>query len=176
MSESKQKTATWPWHQRSLKKQLDRSVLLPVYMSLAKALQQAQIQRGGKGESEALGRAQSVERAEVDFARLTTQFNDFNQSTHFTPMQGMGYQFLCMLPLHLLAYISLRGIMGHPDSFRSLVGAPTLWVDSIVFADPYGVMPLLSATVMLLNVEVNTPSPQPGQEENALYMIDFIDT
>jgi len=156
---------TLPWHLRSLQKQCDRVALLPVYMGFMKAIENARRRRGG-GQG---GGAREAEQAEAELVKLTAQWNDFTQTTKFSPLQGMGYQLMCMMPLHILAYFSLRGIMGHPDAFRNIVVAPTLWLDSLVFPDPLAVLPVLSACAMLLNAEINAPPPQDGQEETAEY-------
>ena len=37
------------------------------------------------------------------------------------------------------------------------------WLESLVLPDPYGVLPCLSAFSLLLNAEINTPKPRPGQ-------------
>merc|ERR1711957_680542 len=59
--------------------------------------------------------------------------------------------------------------MAHPDAFRSFVVEPSLWLDSLVLADPYGILPVISACAVLLNAEINTPPPREGGEDNAVY-------
>eukprot|EP00747_Dinoflagellata_sp_TGD_P016871 gnl/TRDRNA2_/TRDRNA2_125430_c0_seq1.p1 gnl/TRDRNA2_/TRDRNA2_125430_c0~~gnl/TRDRNA2_/TRDRNA2_125430_c0_seq1.p1 ORF type:complete len:406 (-),score=76.33 gnl/TRDRNA2_/TRDRNA2_125430_c0_seq1:62-1279(-) len=156
---------TWPLNRRSLQRSCDRLELAPIYMALSKATVSAKQRQGGKGG----GGAAAAEKAEADLKRLHEQAADFLKHTHFSPLQGMGYQFLVVAPTYMLIYFALRGIIGHPDSFRGIVTDPTLWIDSLVLTDPYGVLPVLSAVAVLANAEVNSPKPQEGQEENAMY-------
>eukprot|EP00927_Polykrikos_kofoidii_P052686 TRINITY_DN4659_c0_g3_i1.p1 TRINITY_DN4659_c0_g3~~TRINITY_DN4659_c0_g3_i1.p1 ORF type:complete len:412 (+),score=74.21 TRINITY_DN4659_c0_g3_i1:53-1288(+) len=156
---------TLPWNLRSLQKQSDRLVLFPAWQRIAQALQAAQRQRGGADGSGPAG----AQKAEADLIRLGAQLKDFTQTTNFSPVQGMGYQFFCMLPLQILGYCALSGIMGHPDAFRGVVSSPTLWLGSLVLADPTGALPVLSACAMLMNVEINSPPPVDGKEETAIY-------
>eukprot|EP00929_Paragymnodinium_shiwhaense_P106012 TRINITY_DN71103_c0_g1_i1.p1 TRINITY_DN71103_c0_g1~~TRINITY_DN71103_c0_g1_i1.p1 ORF type:complete len:488 (+),score=107.28 TRINITY_DN71103_c0_g1_i1:71-1534(+) len=160
------RVVTWPLNKRALKRQCDKITLMPTYVNLTKALQNAKARQGGAGG----GGPRGAEQAEIDIALINKKLQDFAQTMQFNPMQGMGYQFLFMLPLHVLSYFCLRGIIAHPDSFRSLVNSPTLWLDSITFCDPYGILPVMSAAAMLLNSEINTPPPQPGQEDTAVYV------
>jgi len=157
---------TWPWNRRALQRQCDRLELLPVYMDIAKALNMAQRRRGGLDGGGAKGAAD----AEAECRRLTLLLQDFTQETKFSPMQGMGYQFGILMPLYLVGYFCLRGIVAHPDAFRGFVVEPALWLDSLVLPDPYGLLPLVSALAVWANLEINSPGARPGQEENALYM------
>lgn len=156
---------TWPWNVRALRRQCDRMELLPVYMELVKGINDAKQRRGGAGG----GGARGAERAEADLIGLTARFNDFTQSTQFSPVQGMGYQIGILMPMYIVSYFALRGILGHPDAFREFVLAPALWTDSLVLPDPFGALPVVSAMAVLLNVEANRTEPQPGQEETAEY-------
>jgi len=153
------RAATWPWNWRALQRQYDRMELLPIFMDLTRKQELARRQRGGRGGAEVLP-AQLRPR----------QLNDFVQSTHFSPLQGMGYQWLCIVPLSVHTDFALRGMLAHPDAFHDFVVARSLWLDSLVLADPFGVWPVLSALAVLANMELNSPRPQDGQEENALYM------
>lgn len=160
------RVVTFPWNHSALQKQCDRMELLPVYMDLAKALQEAQRRQGGADGSGAFGAA----KAEADVHRFGIALKDMTETTKFSPVQGMGYQFMCLFPLYILGYFTLRGIVAHPDVFRAFAAAPSLWLDSLVLPDPLGILPAVSAMAVLLNVEANSPTPRPGQEENAQYM------
>lgn len=155
--------ATLPWNLRSIQKSCDRMELAPVYMDLAKALNLRQRKRGGTDPSEAA-------KTEMEIHHLSAAMKDMYDETKFTPLQGMGYQFLCLFPMYITGYFTLRGIVAHPDMFRGFVVEPTMWLDSLVLADPLGLLPAVSACAVLLNVELNSPPTRPGQEENSEYM------
>lgn len=175
--------ATWPLNVRALQRQCDRIDLLPVYMALAKELQEAKKMQGGLAATAAAGAltradsggvgaaevAKAAERAQADIERVTVQITDFQKTFQFNPLQGMGYQVFCLMPMYILFYCSVRGIMAHPDAFRNFVVEPSMWLDSLVLADPLGIMPVVSACSVLLNVEMNSPPPRDGQEDTALY-------
>mmetsp|Transcript_13183 Transcript_13183/g.29340 ORF Transcript_13183/g.29340 Transcript_13183/m.29340 type:complete len:415 (-) Transcript_13183:52-1296(-) len=156
---------TLPWNRRALQKQCDRGELLPAYIDIAKALQAAQLKRGNVSAG-----PQGAAMAEVECQKYTMMLHKFSEELKFSPWQGLGYQFGVLMPLYIWGYFCLRGIVAHPDAFRGLVVEPTLWLDSLVLGDPWGALPAISAIMVLANVEVNTPTPRPGQEENALYM------
>eukprot|EP00415_Alexandrium_ostenfeldii_P001052 UN1052 len=161
------RAVTWPWNRRALQRQCDRTELMPVFMDLMKARELVNRRRGGRDGSGAAGAAQ----AEADFQRLSRQIDDFTTNTHFSPVQGMGYQWLCVIPLSVHALFTLRGMLAHPDVFHSFVLAPALWADSLVLPDPFCLLPLFPALAVLANVELSSPSPaRPKDEENALYM------
>merc|ERR1719213_1616492 len=73
------------------------------------------------------------------------------------------------MPMYILFYCSVRGMIAHPVTFSSFAVDPSLWMDSLLLADPLGIMPVVSACAVLLNAEINSPPPREGQEENALY-------
>ncbi|CAE7238199.1 OXA1 [Symbiodinium necroappetens] len=163
--------ATAPWNLTSLRRRCDALVLMPVYMNLAKSYSEAQSRRGGRSESTVGGAAGAAkaEKAEADLQKATERFQAFTQETGFNPVQGLGYQVGVVLPIGLTYFGALYGIMNHPDSFRSFVTSPSLWLDSLVLPDPYGVLPCLSALALLANAELNANPPQRGQEETAEY-------
>lgn len=143
------------WNVRALQRGSDRLVLAPVYFSIVKAIKDAQSRRGGADGGGASGAA----KAEADLIHLNARLKDFSEVTKFNPLQGMGYQFLCLAPQWLLAYAALRGMSAHPDAFRGFVVDPTLWLDSVVLSDPFGVLPCLSGLAVLVNAEVNATPP-----------------
>merc|ERR1719253_176053 len=111
-------------------------------------------------DSGAAAVARYKEQAQADMEDITRRITDFQKSTQFNPFQGMGYQLTCLMPMYILFYCSVRGMMAHPDAFRSFVVEPSLWLDSLVLADPLGIMPVASACAVLLNAEINTPPPR----------------
>lgn len=177
--------STWPLNVRALQRQCDRVELMPVFMDIMKAIELAKRRRGGANqeiaavveaagsqpisESSVAERARAASEAEADIQRLSKQLHDFNESTRFSPLQGMGYQFFCVLPMFLMTLVSLRGMIAHPDAFRSFVVDSPLWLDSLVLADPMGAMPIVSALAVLMNAEINGPPEREGQEENTQY-------
>eukprot|EP00928_Gymnodinium_smaydae_P071225 TRINITY_DN5486_c1_g8_i1.p1 TRINITY_DN5486_c1_g8~~TRINITY_DN5486_c1_g8_i1.p1 ORF type:complete len:377 (+),score=80.16 TRINITY_DN5486_c1_g8_i1:37-1131(+) len=170
---------SWPWNARALQRQCDRIELLPVFMDLQKVIESCRRRRGGgaaaaggAGNSGAVvaQTAREAEKVEAELMQAATQLQHFVETTKFSPMQGMGYQFGCVMPLYFLGYCALGGMAGHPEAFFRFVSAPTLWLDSLVLPDPYGVLPVVSALAVLANAEVNGPPIRKGQEENAAYM------
>merc|ERR1712137_441956 len=112
---------TWKFNRASLQKLADKVVLAPVFAELVKRFQHAK-QRQGKGT------AREVEATEAELASLGTRYTEFMQKTSFNPFQGMGYQFGCVIPAVFSCALAMRGVAMHPDSFRSFVTAPTLWL------------------------------------------------
>lgn len=156
---------TWPLNIRAVQRRCDAMALMPIYVGIVKAYGEAQKMRGGAGGTGAAG----AERAEAELEETQERLKAFIQETKFSPMQGMGYQFGCLMPLYFTAYCTLRGIVTHPDSFRDFVAAPTMWLESLVLPDPLGVLPALSALAVLSNAELNANPPNPGQERDAEY-------
>merc|ERR1712085_116439 len=117
-----------------------------------------------------MGNPEEAARTEMEIQVLSKTMGDFTDTTNFNPLQGMGYQFLCLMPLYFWGYFTLRGIVAHPDMFRAFVVEPSLWLDSLVLADPLGMLPAISACAVMLNMELNSPPKTPGNEENSEYM------
>lgn len=159
------RVATFPWNLRALQRQCDRIVLFPVYLGLARGIEDAKKRRDAPSTS-----THMAAQADAELATLTAKYEDFIRSTMFSPLQGMGYQLTCVMPAYLLSYFALRGVMLHPDSFRSFVVAPTLWVDSLVLSDPCGVLPVVSALSVLANAELNSQHAPDQDEEAVMYM------
>lgn len=162
------RAATLPWNIRGLQKQCDRLVFAPVYMEHMKGIQEAQ--REAKFGVTSFARSS----AQAEVTRLTEKYTEFVKSTGFTPFQGMGYQLMYLMPSYMLVYWSLRGVMYHPDNFRSLVVAPMLWADSPVLVDPWGLLPGLSALAVLANAEINGRQAVAADEKakaDQLYML-----
>eukprot|EP00435_Cladocopium_sp_Y103_P034088 s2006_g8.t1 len=162
---------TWPWNRRALQRRCDAIHLMPIYQEIAKAYNDAQQRRGGKGGTGAAG----AQQAEVDFQEASARLkdpSDFTEETRFFPLQGLGrerdlemrYQFAFVLPVGFVYFGALYGIMLHPDSFRHFVTSRSMWLDSVVLPDPYGLLPCLSALCLLANAELNTTAPRAGQD------------
>lgn len=164
--------ATLPWNQRALQLSCDRLVLAPYYMDIAKALQKAQAERIrlSRGHIHAASHAEKTVLAEVACQKYAAMMETFSKEAKFAPTQGLGYQFGVLMPCYIAGYFTLRGIVAHPDTFRSFVVEPAFWLDSLVLPDPVGLLPAISGALVLINLEVNSPVARPGQEDNALYM------
>lgn len=167
--------ATINFNLRALQRQCDRLELMQVYVGLAQANQEAMRRRQDNKEDDQgrdpARRAEAAMRAEADLLVLKGKHESFTRETGFTPMMGMSYQFGVLMPSFICTYAAFRGMMVHPDSFNAFVTQPTLWLDSMVLADPLGAMPILSACCVLMNAELNSPRPtEEDKKENALYM------
>lgn len=101
---------TWPWNRRALQRRCDAIHLMPIYQAIAKAYNDAQQRRGGKGGTGAAG----AQEAEVDFQEASARLKDFTEETRFFPLQGLGYQFAFVLPVGFVYFGALYGIMLHP--------------------------------------------------------------
>jgi len=161
---------TWPWNRKALQRQCDRLELLPIYASLVRVREKHRRAASHAAEQNPKESA-TVRQAEAGLARAEKKLEEFQKETCFNPLQGMGYQWLCVVPLSVHGYLALRGMMAHPDFFQDFVITPTLWLDSLVLTDPYGALPVASALTLLANMELNSPPTQAGEdEETALYM------
>ncbi|CAK9041310.1 Mitochondrial inner membrane protein OXA1 (Oxidase assembly 1 protein) (AtOXA1) [Durusdinium trenchii] len=157
---------TWPWNRRSLQCRFDAVHLMPIYQEIGQAIQDAQQRRGGRGSGGALG----AQQAEADLENASKKLKEFTAETHFSPTGALGYQFGFVLPVGFVYFGALYGILEHPDPFRSFVTEKTLWLDSLVLPDPYGILPCMSVLCLLANAELNAEKGKEGEEERMEYL------
>lgn len=134
---------TLPWNLWALQRQTDKIEYFPIFSNLSKAM--AEAQKNGDA---------------LRLEELQKQYLEFMEHTKFSPFQGMSYVFCCQLPQFMLLFFTIRGIVLHPDLFRTLVMDQSIWLHSLALPDPYGILPAVSAAAILANVELNSP-PQP---------------
>jgi membrane protein insertase Oxa1/YidC/SpoIIIJ len=68
------------------------------------------------------------------------------------PFQGFQYLFLVQLPWVTTMLFSLRGMSTQPDIFPSFITESGFtWCPSLALPDPYGILPLLSSTSIVLS-------------------------
>ena len=68
------------------------------------------------------------------------------------PLQGFGYLFCAQLPWVTTMLFSLRGMATQHSVFHSFaVDSKFLWCESLALADPYGFLPLISSTGIVLS-------------------------
>lgn len=59
------------------------------------------------------------------------------------------------MPLYITAFAAMRGFANYPDVFRGFAMEAPLWLDSLALSDPYCLMPLFTASLMLTNTELH---------------------
>jgi membrane protein insertase Oxa1/YidC/SpoIIIJ len=66
------------------------------------------------------------------------------------PFQGLGYAAFVQLPWTLTMFVSLRGMVTHPDIFQEFCCESNFfWCPTLALPDPYGILPLLSSLLIL---------------------------
>lgn len=83
------------------------------------------------------------------------ELQDFTQRHgKFFVLKGTWNLLLFQMPLYITVFASMRGFAANPDLFRGFAMEAPLWLDSLALPDPYAVMPMLTAAVMLTNTEL----------------------
>ncbi|CAK0799845.1 unnamed protein product, partial [Prorocentrum cordatum] len=72
----------------------------------------------------------------------------------FFMLKGTGNLILVQMPLYITAVTAMRGFASHPDVFRSFAMESPLWLDSLALADPYALLPMTTAAIMITNTEL----------------------
>lgn len=69
----------------------------------------------------------------------------------FFMFRGMSNMIFFQMPLYITAFAAMRGFAGHPDQFRGFAMESPLWLDSLALPDPYALLPMFTASIMLTN-------------------------
>lgn len=86
---------------------------------------------------------------------VSKQLQAFTQKHgKFFMLKGTSNLILFQMPLYITAFAAMRGFAGHPDLYRGFAMEAPLWLDSLALADPYALLPLLTASIMLTNTEL----------------------
>jgi len=72
----------------------------------------------------------------------------------FYMLKGTGPIVFVTAPLYITAFAAMRDFAGHPDLFTGFAMEAPLWLDSLALADPYVLLPMFTAAVMLTNIEL----------------------
>lgn len=100
-------------------------------------------------------KALSLEGDQEKVADVNKQLQAFNQKHgKFWMLKGTWNLLLFQMPLYITAFASMRGFAGHPDVFKSFAMESPLWLDSLALPDPYSLLPLFTASIMLTNTEL----------------------
>merc|ERR1719163_437120 len=88
-------------------------------------------------------------------AKVSKEVQAFTQKHgRFFMLKGVWNLICFQMPLYITAFASMRGFANHPDLFRGFAMEAPLWLDSLALADPYALMPLFTAAIMLTNTEL----------------------
>lgn len=132
-----------------------RAVTLPVsIMSVRGAREKALIQPEFMRLTEN-NRAMSMEGDQAKAQKAGKELQDFQQKHgKFFMLKGT-WNFICFqMPIYITAFAAMRGFAAHPDLFRGFAMEAPLWLESLALPDPYMVMPVLTAAMMLTNAEI----------------------
>lgn len=88
-------------------------------------------------------------------AEVQKQIQEF-QTKHGKLFMLKGtWNLMCFqMPLYITAFAAIRGLASHPDVFRGFAMEAPLWLDSLALADPYAILPCMTAAIMLTNIEL----------------------
>eukprot|EP00929_Paragymnodinium_shiwhaense_P050792 TRINITY_DN25580_c0_g1_i2.p1 TRINITY_DN25580_c0_g1~~TRINITY_DN25580_c0_g1_i2.p1 ORF type:complete len:455 (-),score=109.45 TRINITY_DN25580_c0_g1_i2:55-1419(-) len=88
-------------------------------------------------------------------AKVDKEMQDFLQKHgRFFMLKGTWNLLLFQMPLYITAFATMRGFAGHPQLFPGFAMEAPLWLDSLALADPYGILPCMTACIMLTNTEL----------------------
>ena len=92
------------------------------------------------------------------------------------PLQGFGYLFAAQIPWVTTMLFALRGMSTQPDLFPSFaLDSKFLWCESLALPDPYGILPLVSSTAIVLSSKrYNNRSPQDASSGRSLSVRDEV--
>lgn len=65
------------------------------------------------------------------------------------PLQGFGYVVFAQIPWFVTTFLAIRGMSTQLDIFNSFIcDSSFLWCESLALSDPYGILPLLSTSLI----------------------------
>lgn len=100
-------------------------------------------------------KALTLEGDQTKMQAVSRQLQAFTQKHgKFFMFKGMSNLVFFQMPLYITAFAAMRGFAGHPDLFRGFAMEAPLWLDSLALPDPYAVLPLFTAAIMLTNTEL----------------------
>lgn len=116
-------------------------------------------------------KALSMDGDQEKISRVAKEIQDFTQKHgRFFMLKGTGNMIFVQVPIYLTAFAAMRGFAGRPDLFPGFAMEAPLWLDSLAMPDPYGLLPLITASIMLTNMEVfgaidaEVATPQPTEK------------
>merc|ERR1712060_211628 len=72
----------------------------------------------------------------------------------FFMLKGTWNLICFQMPLYITAFAAMRGLASHPDIFRGFAMEAPGWLDSLALQDPYAILPVFTAAIMLTNIEL----------------------
>eukprot|EP00928_Gymnodinium_smaydae_P024818 TRINITY_DN19971_c0_g1_i1.p1 TRINITY_DN19971_c0_g1~~TRINITY_DN19971_c0_g1_i1.p1 ORF type:complete len:483 (-),score=119.16 TRINITY_DN19971_c0_g1_i1:85-1533(-) len=140
-----------------------RVITLPVSISAIrggreKALIQPQFMKLTEKQQAADGDQEKMQKIAKEHQAFTQKHG------RFFMLKGT-WNLLCVqMPIYITAFAAMRGFAGHPDQFRSFAMEAPLWLDSLALPDPYAVLPIMTACIMMTNTElfgsIDTDTPE----------------
>jgi len=132
-----------------------RVVTLPVSIAAIRGSREKALIQPQFAELMEKQRALNLEGDQEKVAEVSRKLQAFQQKHgKFFMLKGT-WNLLCFqMPLYITAFASMRGFAGHPDLFRGFAMEAPLWLDSLALPDPYALLPLFTACIMLTNAEI----------------------
>lgn len=130
-----------------------RLVTLPVSVAAIKGSREKALINPQFDEIHA--RQQALKDSPEQLAKVNKEMQEFTQKHgRLWVLKGTWNLLLFQMPLYITSFTAMRGFASRPDLFPGFAMEGPLWLDSLALADPYCVMPVLTAGIMLTNVEL----------------------
>jgi len=100
-------------------------------------------------------RQEALKDSPEKIAKVNQEMQEFLQKHgRLWMLKGTWNLLLFQMPLYITSFAAMRGFASRPDLFPGFAMEGPLWLDSLALADPYCVMPVLTAGIMLTNMEL----------------------
>ena len=131
-----------------------RAITLPLYVSSTlKGMRRAEAAQQ-LGEVRALAKEAVLLRDQTLVNVVDREYKQRMQAYGLSsnPFQGFGYFLLVHMPWVTTTLFALRGMSTQPELFSNFISdSRFLWCESMALSDPYGILPVLSSSLILLS-------------------------
>lgn len=131
-----------------------RAITLPLYVSSTlKGMRRAEAAQQ-LGEVRALAKEAVLLRDQTLVNVVDREYKQRMQAYGLSSnlFQGFGYLLLVQMPWVTTTLFALRGMSTQPELFSNFItDSRLLWCESMALSDPYGILPVLSSSVILLS-------------------------
>mmetsp|Transcript_99591 Transcript_99591/g.181669 ORF Transcript_99591/g.181669 Transcript_99591/m.181669 type:complete len:455 (-) Transcript_99591:15-1379(-) len=132
-----------------------RVVTLPISIAAIRGAREKAIIQPQFQELVEKQKAVTAEGNQDKIADITKKLQAFQQKHgRFFMLKGTWNLICFQMPLYITAFAAMRGFATHPDVFRGFAMEAPLWLDSLALADPYALLPMFTAAIMLTNTEL----------------------
>jgi len=101
----------------------------------------------------------------MDAAKAHHELNDFMKRNDVNPLKAMIVP-MCQVPIFISVFMGLRKMANLPVESMSYGGI--WWFTDLTVADPYYLLPLLTAGTLLVTIELGTDSMRSGQLSHSM--------